>query len=372
MNIIYISSSIIPSKYANSVHVMKMCSAFAENNNQVTLICRRGDKKLDDYKYYGVKNNFKIKKIWWPKIKGGGLIYGFLCRLFLKNNPKNTIVYSRSIYGTLSAVKKNIPCIFEAHTPPRNKIHYKMEKKLFYSPKFKRLVVITKALADEYKKIFPILKTKEIIIAHDAASEPTNSNFSQKNIYGKNSLKVGYVGSLYPGRGIETIFCLAKECKNIDFHIIGGDDQITSNWRKKISKLNNIFFYGYISHGNLSLYVEKFDIMIAPYQLKVYTDYREKNNTAKWMSPLKIFEYMSYGKPIITSDFPVLQEVLTNNKNALLCNPEIIEEWIKALDKLKDKNLREYLGQQAKKEFLEKYTWKKRSEIVLKNLKLND
>ena len=38
MNILYISNSIIPSRTANSIHVMKMCQAFADNGHEVTLL----------------------------------------------------------------------------------------------------------------------------------------------------------------------------------------------------------------------------------------------------------------------------------------------------------------------------------------------
>ena len=62
MKMVYISSSIIPSTQANSVHVMKMAQAFSDNNIDITLIARNGDEKLtkdlDVYSFYGVKKNF--------------------------------------------------------------------------------------------------------------------------------------------------------------------------------------------------------------------------------------------------------------------------------------------------------------------------
>ena len=38
MNLVYISNSIIPSRTANSIHVMKMCQAFADNGHDVVLL----------------------------------------------------------------------------------------------------------------------------------------------------------------------------------------------------------------------------------------------------------------------------------------------------------------------------------------------
>ena len=43
-----------------------------------------------------------------------------------------------------------------------------------------------------------------------------------------------------------------------------------------------------------------------------------KLETSKWMSPLKLFEYMQAKKPIITSDLPAINEILTNDEDAIL------------------------------------------------------
>ena len=46
MRILYISNSIIPSRTANSIHVMKMCQAMADNGHEVILIAPNQKKKL--------------------------------------------------------------------------------------------------------------------------------------------------------------------------------------------------------------------------------------------------------------------------------------------------------------------------------------
>ena len=80
MKILYISKSNIPSKSANSIHVMKMCQAFSNNGHQVVLLAPNNidqyEKNVKNiYRYYGVKKIFKIKKIWHPNLKSGVIIY---------------------------------------------------------------------------------------------------------------------------------------------------------------------------------------------------------------------------------------------------------------------------------------------------------
>ncbi len=68
MKIVYISNSIIPSRTAKSIHVMKMCQAFTDNGHEVVLLAPDRYKEyenniVDLYNYYGVRNNFEIRKI---------------------------------------------------------------------------------------------------------------------------------------------------------------------------------------------------------------------------------------------------------------------------------------------------------------------
>ena len=61
--LLYLSNSIIPSQYANSVHVMKMCQAFKSNGFDVELLCyttRENFSSDEVFKKYGIKNKFNI------------------------------------------------------------------------------------------------------------------------------------------------------------------------------------------------------------------------------------------------------------------------------------------------------------------------
>ena len=65
MNIVYIATSKIPSRTANSIHVMKMCHEFANEGHNVTLIypnMKGIESNIKDvYSFYGVKSNFKLR-----------------------------------------------------------------------------------------------------------------------------------------------------------------------------------------------------------------------------------------------------------------------------------------------------------------------
>ena len=104
MKVAYLSSSILPSRAANSVHVMKMSQAFAKNGNEVTLIApnkpNEEEKNVNDiYQFYGVDNIFAIKKISYPNIRFIRNIIYALFSLFALFKIKPDLVYGRNMLG---------------------------------------------------------------------------------------------------------------------------------------------------------------------------------------------------------------------------------------------------------------------------------
>ena len=84
------------------------------------------------------------------------------------------------------------------------------------------------------------------------------------------------------------------------------------------------------------------------------------------MSPLKMFEYMSSNRPIISSNLPVIKEVLINKENALLVEPDNLQDWRDAVQLLyQTESLRVQLAENAYKDYLNLYSWDKRAEALL-------
>lgn len=128
---------------------------------------------------------------------------------------------------------------------------------------------------------------------------------------------------------------------------------------------------GHLPSKNVKFAMSIMDILLMPYQKSVSVSLKSVN-TASWMSPIKMFEYMSVGVPIISSDLQVLREVLVDRHNSLLVKPDEIIEWLNALNLLiKDKNLAASIGSNAYKEFINKYTWEIRAKKMLDDLIFN-
>jgi glycosyltransferase involved in cell wall biosynthesis len=135
-----------------------------------------------------------------------------------------------------------------------------------------------------------------------------------------------YVGNLYKGRGIDLIEQLAQTLPEIDFIIIGGsgNDLLDRKTKSLQMGINNLIYYGFIPNSELHDYYEIADLLIMPYQNQVSVS--GGGDTSKWMSPMKTFEYMASGKPLISSDLPVLREVLDEDV-AILVDANNLEQW---------------------------------------------
>jgi len=368
MRIDYLSASEIPSRTGNSVHVMKMCNAFGAQGHEIVLYARKGNPaKIDPYAQYGVQDTFPIIFFPWPKLRVvGPLIYVWRVFFRLLRSPRPDLFYSRYVYLIFLASFLGVPCIYEAHVFPAGPIERLVEALLVRRRTFRRLVVISDALRRDYLKAYPSLGAGRMVVAHDSADIPREKFDRQdgKPIDSKAGLQVGYVGQLYPGKGMEIVSQLAPRFPELTFHVVGGRDEDLNFWKERTG-FPNLIFHGYVNPGDIGRYYRQFDIMLAPLLNKVTLE-GGKGDISRWTSPLKVFEYMAHGKAIMASDLPVLREVLQNGVTAVMVPPEDINAWAVALkDLVQDGALIARLGLAARRLLEEEFTWDRRVFRVL-------
>jgi len=368
LKIIYVSGSTVPSRFANSVHVMKMCQAFAANGHEVVLYAHKNsDEEIDPFEYYGVNKRFEVK-YYQSSRRRIRYVSSIMQTWALRKSVKLTkadLVYGRSHLGLLGCIGLGIPIIYEAHILPQTRKDIAIEKVLLRRRELERLVVISDSLRRDYIKMFPFVESI-ITVAHDGADLPVNDVEDKVGRWpGRLGVpQVGYVGHLYPGKGMEVVHALSEAMPEIDFHVIGGMEQDIAYWREQ-AKGSNLFFHGFVSHGRLSSYYSRFDIVLAPLQKRIVLHSRNID-ISRWTSPLKIFEYMAHGKPLISSDLPVLREIVIDGHNGIVVPPDNIQAWIDALQALiSNQSMRERLGLQARNDLEAKYTWQTRAKAVL-------
>jgi len=369
MKIAYLTWKPIPSVAAHSVQIVRMCEAFAQLGHDVELFAARPDLQTgDDFNYYGVSRCFRIaRRNCLPVRIMGPVLHALMAAKKYARNGKADLVYTRDPINGAFAAAGNTPIVHEIHELPRG-IKAFLEHWILTRSTVRRVVVISNSLKAAYCARFGDIAEKKIIVAPSAAAlSPNHSTSSIQLCKRTGALQVAYLGHLYEGRGIGRIAELARQVPDIDFHMIGGEADSVARWRAATADAGNLHFYGHRPPAESAATLAAVDILLAPYQNTVRT--RAGTDSSRWMSPLKVFEYMAAGKPILCSDLPVLKELFEDGKNALLVPADNPDAWVRGLERLRDPRLRERLGRCARADFEVRYTWRIRAECVLEGIR---
>lgn len=376
----------MPSRTANSIHVIRMCEALSSfHKGSVLLTAYRSIKNKKGLRshlesFYGASfPNLNLKTINLPFQKGLNIILGlFGFWQVLKSSLKGRLqlVVSRNFYASyLVARFVKVPLVYETHNPESGR-KKKWQNFLVTHPNV-QTVVITDALktilAEHLSLEQDFLKNVHVFAdAAPAGIEPFTQIQKQKfraqhlAAFLKNEKQfcVGYFGHLYPGRGIEVIVEMARQNSDQSFFVFGGNE-IEINALKAQALPSNLQIVGHVPPLEVIDYMKSMDVLLMPYQKSVSIG-AKNSDTSKWMSPMKMFEYMASGVPIISSDLPVLREVLGHQKNCLLATCDDAKEWSSCLNTLiQDPEFAKRLAFEARQDYLQKYTWLERARSMV-------
>ena len=169
-------------------------------------------------------------------------------------------------------------------------------------------------------------------------------------------------GHLYAGRGADVFLALAKSLPQAQFVWVGGRPEDIENWKQRVES-DNVTFTGFIPNLDLPLYQAAADILLMPYSRSIMGSSGSADSAAV-ASPMKMFEYMAAGRAIVSSDLPVVREVL-NEKNAVFCKPDDVGDWRLVIESLlNDAPRRMQLGEHARRD-VQGYTWVARAQRIM-------
>ena len=371
MKLAYLSNSKIPSREANSIHVMKMCQAFVSLGHEVMLLAPDVRSGLETgvsnpFSFYGVKPCFEVRKLPWRSFKGRAWVYGWEAARFARRAGAD-VVFGRCLYSCAAAARLGIPTVWDAHM--LSFLQRGDERFLFRLminvPAFKGMTVNCDSLRRCILEAVPELQGR-ITVAHNGADAMPDDLTPMDLGREKGIFRVGYVGHLYPGKGLEIVRELAARAPWAEFHVIGGQQQTIDGLLRDATLPPNLRLHGFVAPSETDRLTLAFDVLLAPYQREVHI--AGGGETASWMSPLKLFSYMAAGKPILCSDLPVLREIIEHGRNGLMIAPNDPDAWLAAISRLSSEPAeRERLGANAHSDFLARHTWQRRAHRVLES-----
>lgn len=192
------------------------------------------------------------------------------------------------------------------------------------------------------------------------------SNLLRNKYDFNNRFIVAFTGTFAQWHGIEYLAKAIKIVKDKipDLLVVFIGDGILRNSIEQIIKEDNVENYslitGIIPFNLMPQYLSECDVFISPGVSPEKTEY--------FNSPIKLFEYMAMGKPIIVTDIGQQSEVINDKINGLLIPEKDIEAIAEAIEIIyNNKELANKIAVNARKDAVEKYDWKVNAQIIIDN-----
>jgi glycosyltransferase involved in cell wall biosynthesis len=365
MKIVFVSSCKLPSDTANSIQVMKVCQAFSQLGHAVTLFVPGPQPAgVDLLGHYGLQASFAVE---WLPVRGRRAFPWQAVRR--ARSLRADLVYAWPIQSAVLAPLLGIPSMLEMHDYPAGRFGPLWFRLFLSLPGKKRLLPITRALQVGLDRKFGPMPGGQAVISPDGVDLERYAGLpapaaAREQLGLPQALSVLCTGHLYAGRGADLFLALASRFPQVSFVWVGGRPEDVDHWRAETAqmKLDNALFTGFQTHDRIPLYQAAADVLLMPYGRSISGS--SGGDIAGVYSPMKMFEYLASGRPILTSDLPVLREVL-DESTAAFAVPDDPESWRAALSGLlADEARRATIGRNAR-QTAQKYTWNERARRSL-------
>jgi glycosyltransferase involved in cell wall biosynthesis len=139
-----------------------------------------------------------------------------------------------------------------------------------------------------------------------------------------------------------------------------GDGPELPKVREEAAKVTNIVFTGALPHSQMPPSLAAADIGVAPFDLGAHGPL----SLGFYWSPLKVFEYMSSGLPVVAPAADRLPALIGHEREGLLYDPAVPGALASMLERLTDPALRRPLGDAARERAVREYSWKAHCEAL--------
>jgi glycosyltransferase involved in cell wall biosynthesis len=377
MKIALITNSRIPSLTANSIQAMKVAQALMQLGHEVRMFAPKEAEPATRESllaHYGLRFAPDLKLI--PSIK----LFKRLDFVVLAQNAAEKfgaeLIYTWLPQSAVFALMRTDPVVLEMHADVAGNGAWWLQE-FWKRPGRKLMTVTVSALRKALERSTSLqFEDQSLLVAPNGVELEKYAGLpspveARQRLNLKEGQTVGFTGHIYPGRGADLLFELAKQMPQVNFLWVGGTPELVDFWRGKLTDANmsNVTMTGFVKHEVIPLYQAAADVLLMPYSRSISAS--SGQDIAEVINPMKMFEYMASGRAILSADLPSIREVL-NEGNAVFVetgNWELaIREWKVAIGALlADEPRRLALGAQARRD-VEQLTWVKREERVMRKV----
>ncbi|MEK7116166.1 MAG: glycosyltransferase [Patescibacteria group bacterium] len=362
----YIENIRLPTEKAHGYQIMKTCEALARVGVEIDLVVADRKNVLsgkDSFEYYGMPRRFSITRL--PVIDCISSVpaplksFAFALERWSfsrevrrrRHEWSGDIFYTRDVGVAESLVDGGKPVFVELHDAPRS------------FPSIAGWVVISQALKNLL--ITRGIQSEQIHVSQDCFDEhEIGSMMSKKDARRElgilsSEFLVVYSGHLFSWKGVDGIASAFQRIPSgISIAIVGGNPGDVARVQSISGVTSHVRFTGHLHRAEVMRWLAAADATILSTSAKfgigrLYT------------SPLKLFEYLAAGLPVIASDVPSSREIL-DESIAMFYRADDATDFLRALTSLAELPhvQRQRMGETAKAK-VNKHTWTKRGENIL-------
>jgi glycosyltransferase involved in cell wall biosynthesis len=229
-------------------------------------------------------------------------------------------------------------------------LFYKKYEK-FVCSKFDAIVTATPYIANRFLKINKnTIDVKNYPILNDILSHTSDRN------YFIDEKKLCYVGGLTEQRGITDIISAMDKCSAKLF--LAGN--IDCEYKQRLS---NVMGYSKTEFCGLLKPIEVYRLFNKSCVGLCVLHYTNNHYNSL---PIKMFEYMAAGLPVIASNFPLWKKIIEDNQCGICVEPENVEQIAESINFfLNNPDEAERMGRNGRRAVEEKYNWNTEKDILL-------
>ncbi|WP_291079311.1 glycosyltransferase [Hyphomonas sp.] len=180
---------------------------------------------------------------------------------------------------------------------------------------------------------------------------------------GRSSVAV-YTGGLQRERGIQSILEAAERMPATQFGLAGGTRADIDSWVNLANArhINNITFFGYLPQDEAIALQRAADVLLMT---------RAPGHRASISSPLKFFEYLASGVPVVAAETPVLERFKQSELGVVWYKPDEYGDFLNALSSALDRNAEIRAKSQHNISLATNYSWEVRQKSIFKAFELD-
>jgi len=240
-----------------------------------------------------------------------------------------------------------------------------------------KIICVTEGIKREIARRYRVNEGKLVVIPNGANIElfrPLDKHECRRKLgLERDAFYIGFVGSFAPWQGLEVLIEAAKQVKEQGYsqirYILVGDGEQESILREKVQEYKleqEILFTGRVAYEEVVNYMNAFDVC-----------YLCKEGLSFGFSPIKLYEYLACGRPVIASRIDGVKEVIEEGECGYLFEAGDAEELAKRIiQSYQERETLQEMGLRGRRLVEGKYSWRaiaeRVAEVLIEIAKKND